>query len=76
MGDHVVHFAGDAPSLVGGRVLGQLLLGLDLLGQQQPLGLVVPSIVALLGRWFWWPGGIPRRAATSAKMPEHELVRL
>jgi RND superfamily putative drug exporter len=35
--------------------------------------LVVPSIVALLGRWFWWPRGIARRAtvtAASAKMPE------
>ncbi|HWF28449.1 MAG TPA: RND family transporter [Mycobacterium sp.] len=24
--------------------------------------LVVPSIVALLGRWFWWPRGLPRTA--------------
>jgi uncharacterized membrane protein YdfJ with MMPL/SSD domain len=26
--------------------------------------LVTPSIVALLGRWFWWPsGGLAGRAA-------------
>lgn len=22
---------------------------------------IVPSIVALLGRWFWWPSPLPRR---------------
>jgi putative drug exporter of the RND superfamily len=22
--------------------------------------LVTPSVVALLGRWFWWPGGMAR----------------
>jgi RND superfamily putative drug exporter len=36
--------------------------------------LVVPSVVALLGRWFWWPRGIPRRAVARVKMPEHQLV--
>ncbi len=36
---------------------------------------VVPSIVTLLGRWFWWPRIIPRRAATArVKTPELELV--
>ncbi|MEZ0351222.1 RND family transporter [Mycobacterium sp. pR1184] len=38
--------------------------------------LVVPSIVALLGRWFWWPGGIAPRITTRVKVPERELVRL
>jgi RND superfamily putative drug exporter len=36
--------------------------------------LVVPSIVALLGRWFWWPRGIPRRAVARVKTPEPQLV--
>jgi RND superfamily putative drug exporter len=36
---------------------------------------IVPSIVALLGRWFWWPTPLRRRAVTSsAKMPEPQLV--
>ena len=36
---------------------------------------VVPSLVALLGRWFWWPRGLPRRTApTEVKVPELELV--
>ncbi|OBH45486.1 RND family transporter [Mycobacterium mantenii] len=36
---------------------------------------IVPSIVALLGRWFWWPRPLPRRAATPAvKTPEPQLV--
>jgi RND superfamily putative drug exporter len=36
---------------------------------------IVPSIVALLGRWFWWPSPLPRRAVTSTvKMPEPQLV--
>jgi putative drug exporter of the RND superfamily len=38
--------------------------------------LVVPSIVALLGRWFWWPRGVPRSAAPRVKAPEPELVPL
>ncbi|WP_420891223.1 RND family transporter [Mycobacterium riyadhense] len=29
--------------------------------------LVVPSIVALLGRWFWWPAGLPTRPVARAK---------
>ncbi len=37
---------------------------------------IVPSIVALLGRWFWWPSTLRRRAVTSdAKTPEPQLVR-
>ncbi|WP_145010429.1 RND family transporter [Mycobacterium marseillense] len=36
---------------------------------------VVPSIVALLGRWFWWPSPLPRRAAAAeVKTPEPQLV--
>lgn len=36
---------------------------------------IVPSIVALLGRWFWWPSPLPRRAVTSTvKTPEPQLV--
>ncbi|ORW18683.1 hypothetical protein AWC19_17985 [Mycobacterium palustre] len=38
VGDHVVHFARDASPFVGGGVLGQHLLRLDLFGQQQALG--------------------------------------
>lgn len=36
---------------------------------------IVPSIVALLGRWFWWPSRLPRRAVTPGmKTPEPQLV--
>lgn len=36
---------------------------------------IVPSIVALLGRWFWWPSPLPRRAvASSTKTPERQRV--
>lgn len=37
---------------------------------------VVPSIVALLGRWFWWPRPLPRRrvAERAVKQPERQLV--
>ncbi|OBJ11433.1 hypothetical protein A5624_13910 [Mycobacterium sp. 1482292.6] len=36
---------------------------------------IVPSIVALLGRWFWWPSPLPRRAAApSVKTPERQRV--
>jgi RND superfamily putative drug exporter len=36
--------------------------------------LVVPSIVALLGRWFFWPRGLRPRAAAPTKAPERQLV--
>ncbi|OMC30695.1 hypothetical protein A5739_01390 [Mycobacterium colombiense] len=37
--------------------------------------LIVPSIVALLGRWFWWPSPLPRRVVTpTVKAPEPQLV--
>lgn len=36
---------------------------------------IVPSIVALLGRWFWWPSPLPRRAVTpTVKTPAPQLV--
>ena len=31
--------------------------------------LVVPSIVALLGRWFWWPRGLSAKAVAAEKPP-------
>ncbi len=31
---------------------------------------IVPSIVALLGRWFWWPRTLPRRADVAVETPE------
>lgn len=36
--------------------------------------LVAPSIVALLGRWFWWPRDLPRSAVVRVKTRELELV--
>ncbi|BBY03539.1 MMPL/RND family transporter [Mycobacterium seoulense] len=30
---------------------------------------IVPSIVALLGRWFWWPRTLPRQADVPADAP-------
>nr|WP_255381136.1 MMPL family transporter [Mycobacterium sp. E2699] len=36
--------------------------------------LVVPSVVALLGRWFFWPGNSPRRASTTTKVRVRQLV--
>lgn len=36
---------------------------------------IVPSIVTLLGRWFWWPSPLPRRAVgAKVKTPEPQLV--
>jgi RND superfamily putative drug exporter len=36
---------------------------------------IVPSIVALLGRWFWWPSPLPRRAlAPTVKTPDPQPV--
>lgn len=35
---------------------------------------IVPSIVALLGRWFWWPRGAPRRASVAVKTPAPQPV--
>jgi putative drug exporter of the RND superfamily len=38
--------------------------------------LVVPSIVALLGRWFFWPGGLLRLADANPKVPERKFVSM
>ncbi|OBH62905.1 RND family transporter [Mycobacterium sp. E2479] len=36
---------------------------------------IVPSIVTLLGRWFWWPSPLPRHTVPSSmKTPEPQLV--
>lgn len=35
---------------------------------------IVPSIVALFGRWFWWPRSLPRPATTTVKVLERQLV--
>jgi putative drug exporter of the RND superfamily len=35
---------------------------------------IVPSIVALLGRWFWWPRLHPRPATKRAKAPQPQAV--
>lgn len=35
---------------------------------------VVPSLVALLGRWFWWPRGLPRRAGAESETPIGEVT--
>lgn len=36
---------------------------------------IVPSIVALLGRWFWWPSPLPRRVvAPAVKTAEPQLI--
>lgn len=38
---------------------------------------IVPSIVALLGRWFWWPSPLPRRGvARVVKTVEPQPVRV
>jgi RND superfamily putative drug exporter len=65
-------------ALVGSSVLSIAQIGTTiavglLLDTLVVRALVVPSIVALLGRWFWWPRGIPRRAVATVKTPEREL---
>lgn len=55
---------------IGTTVAGGLLL--DTLVVR---AFIVPSIVALLGRWFWWPSPLPRRAAAkTVKVAERQLV--
>src|SRR6185437_16797418 len=66
-------------------LLGSSVLSIAQIGTTIAVGLlldtlvvrafVVPSIVALLGRWFWWPSALPRRAvASTMKTPEPQLV--
>ncbi len=38
--------------------------------------LVVPSIVALLGRWFWWPRRLPRTGTAKVKSLEPQVVTM
>ena len=33
---------------------------------------IVPSIVALLGRWFWWPRGLPVKPSARVETPSHK----
>jgi RND superfamily putative drug exporter len=35
---------------------------------------IVPSILALLGRWFWWPRPLLRHATAAVKVPERQLL--
>jgi putative drug exporter of the RND superfamily len=35
---------------------------------------IVPSVVALLGRWFWWPSALPRRPGVRVKEPGPQPV--
>jgi putative drug exporter of the RND superfamily len=54
-------------ALVGSNVLSIAQIGTTiavglLMDTLVVRALVVPSIVALLGRWFWWPRGLPRAA--------------
>jgi RND superfamily putative drug exporter len=82
----VVTTAGIVFGLTMLALLGSSVLSIAQIGTTIAVGLlvdtllvralVVPSVVALLGRWFWWPGRVPRRTAARVKMPERELVRL
>jgi RND superfamily putative drug exporter len=81
----VVTTAGIVFGLTMLALLGSSVLSIAQIGTTIAVGLlvdtllvralVVPSIVALVGRWFWWPGDVPRRTVTGVKMPERELVR-
>jgi putative drug exporter of the RND superfamily len=37
---------------------------------------IVPAIVALLGRWFWWPRPFTQRTKTTAKWPQPDITGL
>ncbi len=43
-------------------LLGSSVLSIAQIGTMIAVGLVLvsPSVVALLGRWFWWPRGVAR----------------
>ncbi|CDO86227.1 hypothetical protein AWC29_29720 [Mycobacterium triplex] len=82
----VVTTAGIVFGLTMLALLGSSVLSIAQIGTAIAVGLlvdtllvralVVPAVVALLGRWFWWPAGVPRRTAASVKTPERELVPL
>jgi RND superfamily putative drug exporter len=81
----VVTTAGIVFGLTMLALLGSSVLSIAQIGTTIAVGLlvdtllvralVVPSIVALLGRWFWWPGAVARRGVTPAKTPGPQLVR-
>jgi RND superfamily putative drug exporter len=57
-------------ALVGSSVLSVAQIGVTmgvglLLDTLVVRTFVLPSIIALLGRWFWWPTGIPRKVSAS-----------
>ncbi len=82
----VVTTAGIVFGLTMLALLGSSVLSIAQIGTTIAVGLlldtlvvralVVPSVVAMLGRWFFWPGGVPRRAAASVKAPARELVSM
>jgi RND superfamily putative drug exporter len=58
-------------ALVGSSVLSVAQIGVTmgvglLLDTLVVRTFVLPSIIALLGRWFWWPTRIPRTVANTA----------
>ena len=73
----VVTTAGIVFGLTMLALLGSSVLSIAQIGTTVAVGLlmdtlvvralVVPSIVALLGRWFWWPGGLPRAAVARSE---------
>ncbi|OBA72078.1 hypothetical protein A5641_09100 [Mycobacterium sp. 1554424.7] len=80
----VVTTAGIVFGLTMLALLGSSVLSIAQIGTTIAVGLmmdtlvvralVVPSIVALLGRWFFWPRGFPHRAAAAVKAPERQPV--
>ena len=82
----VVTTAGIVFGLTMLALLGSSVLSIAQIGTTIAVGLlmdtlvvralVVPSIVALLGRWFFWPRGLPRRTVAEVKTSEHQLVSM
>ncbi len=80
----VVTIAGIVFGLTMLALLGSSVLSIAQIGTTIAVGLlldtlvvralVVPSVVALLGRWFFWPGNSPRRASTTTKLQVRQLV--
>jgi RND superfamily putative drug exporter len=80
----VVTTAGIVFGLTMLALLGSSVLSIAQIGTTIAVGLlldtlvvralVVPSVVALLGRWFFWPGGVARHTAARVKVPERDLV--
>ncbi|ORW95512.1 hypothetical protein AWB92_09960 [Mycobacterium sp. IEC1808] len=80
----VVTTAGIVFGLTVLALLGSSVLSIAQIGTTIAIGLmmdtlvvralVVPSIVALLGRWFFWPRAVPPRGQAVMKAPERQLV--